>query len=161
MTRKKKTNAMRFLEAVDIPYQVIEYPKHVHDALGVADYAEIPPRNVYKTLVVEADDPGFKPMLIMIGGDRELDLKQAARSLGAKKVHMVRQVDAERLTGLQVGGISPLAVLNRGFDIYIDSRAEQLDFIVISAGKRGLNLRLDVSHLVQVTDAEFIKASTD
>ena len=164
MTRKgkqRKTLAMRVLDGAGVPYEVITFPESVHDALGVAAYAGLPPEHVYKTLVVEARNPGHKPMLIMVAADRELDLKMVAQTIGAKKAHMARQVDAERVTGLKVGGISPLALLNRGFAIYIDRRATELDDIVLSAGQRGLNLRLNVDNLIRLTGAKVIEVSRE
>jgi Cys-tRNA(Pro)/Cys-tRNA(Cys) deacylase len=66
--------------------------------------------------------------------------------------------DAEALTGLQVGGISALALLNMGFDIYIDRAAAALDRIVVSAGQRGIDLDLPVEDLVRVTGAHWVDA---
>lgn len=163
MSRKQgieKTLAMRVLEGQGVPYEVIAFPEDIHDALGVAQYAGLPTEQVYKTLVVLADDPALKPMLIMVAADRTLDLKKAARAVGAKRVRMARHDEAERLTGLQVGGISALALLKRGFAIYLDEQAILLDAIVVSAGKRGLNLRLSVDNLLRVTGATLIDASS-
>jgi Cys-tRNA(Pro)/Cys-tRNA(Cys) deacylase len=156
MARVKKTNAMRVLDAQDVPYEVITFPDSIHDAIGVADYAGLTHDHVYKTLVAEADESGHKPMLIMVGGDKELDLKKIAAAVGVKKCHMARRADAEKMTGLLAGGISPLALLNRGFDIYIDRPALDLPYIVISAGKRGLNVKLGVDDLIRVTEAQAV-----
>ncbi len=157
--RKTKTLAMRVLDGQGIPYQVIEFPESVHDALGVAEHAGLPPDHVYKTLVVEAGAPGLKPLLVMVAADRELNLKKVAQAIGVKKAAMARHADAERHTGLKVGGISPLVLLNRGFAVTIDRAATTLDFIVISAGERGLNLRLAVDDLIRVTGAQAIDAT--
>lgn len=162
MSRKKKsakTLAMRVLEGQNAPYDVIEFPPTIHDAQGVAEHAGLPPEHVYKTLVVEADERGFKPMLVMIPANRELDLKQFAQAVGAKKVHMARRADAEKMTGLQAGGISALALLNRGFSVYIDDAAQGLPEIAVSAGQRGLNLKLGVDDLVRVTGAVWVSAA--
>ncbi len=150
---------MRVLEGQGVPYEVIAFPETIHDALGVAEYAGLPAEQVYKTLVVLAEDPGFKPMLIMVAANRTLDLKKVAQAVGAKKVRMARHAEAERLTGLQVGGISALALLKRGFAIYLDEEAILLDAIVVSAGRRGLNLRLSVDALMRLTGATLIPAS--
>ncbi|MBN1430288.1 MAG: aminoacyl-tRNA deacylase [Anaerolineae bacterium] len=159
MPRIEKTLAMRVLEGQCVPYEVIVFPDTIHDAHEVAEYADLPPENVYKTLVVQADDVGFKPMLILVAADRALDLKKTAQAVGAKKVHMSRHTDAERLTGLKVGGISALALLNKGFTVYLDEWATLLDFIVVSAGQRGLNLKLGVDDLIRVTGAQVIEVS--
>ncbi len=98
-------------------------------------------------------------MLVMIAGDQELDLKQVAKAVGEKKVRMASHKEAEDLTGLQVGGISALALLNRPFDVFIDRPATELSHILVSAGKRGINLRLPVADLVRVTNARVIEAT--
>jgi Cys-tRNA(Pro)/Cys-tRNA(Cys) deacylase len=150
---------MRVLDGQGVPYEVIEFPDTIHDAAEVARWAGVPPENVYKTLVVEASEPGFKPMLILIAADATLDLKKVAEVIGAKKAHMARHADAEHMTGLKTGGISALALLNRGFAVYIDAWAELLDFIVVSAGQRGLNLRLEPQDLIRVTGARVVEVT--
>ncbi len=157
MSNKDKTLAMRVLEGQGIAYEVFGFPDTIHDAREVARHVGLPPENVYKTLVVEAPAPGFKPMLVMLASDARLDLKRLAKAAGVKKVKMARQADAERLTGLQVGGISALALLNKGFAIYLDEWATLLDFIAVSAGQRGINLRLSVDDLLAVTGAQIIE----
>jgi Cys-tRNA(Pro)/Cys-tRNA(Cys) deacylase len=159
MSRIDKTLAMRILEGQNVPYEVVAFPDTIHDALEVAEHAGLPPENVYKTLVVQADEPGFKPMLILLAADRSLNLKMAAQAVGARKVHMARHADAEHLTGLKVGGISALALLNKGFSVYLDEWATLLDFIVVSAGQRGLNLKLSVDDLIRVTAAQVVEVS--
>ncbi len=164
MAKKDKTDktlAMRVLEGQGVPFKVIEFPDTIHDAVEVARYAGVAPENVYKTLVVEAAEPGFKPMLMMIASDKTLDLKKAAKAIGAKKAHMARHADAERMTGLKTGGISALALLNKGFAIYIDAWAELLDFILVSAGQRGINLRLSPHDLIRVTGAQPVELTED
>ena len=98
------------------------------------------------------------PIGSMIAGDRELNLKRLAAAIGEKKLWMASQRDAERLTGLKVGGISPLALLNRGFDIYADRAAAEQSHVYISAGQRGVNLRVAVEDLLQVTGARLVEA---
>jgi Cys-tRNA(Pro)/Cys-tRNA(Cys) deacylase len=161
MTKTDKTLAMRVLEGQGIAYEPIEFPDMVHDAVEVAQIAGVPPENLYKTLVVEADEPGFKPMLIMIAANATLDLKKVAKLIGAKKAYMAKHADAERMTGLKTGGISALALLNKGFEIYIDEWAEVLDFILVSAGQRGINLRLLPQELIRVTGAQVADVSAE
>ncbi|HLV44504.1 MAG TPA: aminoacyl-tRNA deacylase [Aggregatilineales bacterium] len=155
----KKTLAMRVLEGQRVPYEVIEFSSEIHDAAGVAQVAGVPPDHVYKTLVARVDEPGFKPMLVMIAADATLDLKKLAEAVGAKKARMAAHTEAEKLTGLQTGGISALALLNRGFDVYIDEAAPALPFIIVSAGQRGLNLRLEPAALIEVTGAQIADVS--
>jgi Cys-tRNA(Pro)/Cys-tRNA(Cys) deacylase len=73
--------------------------------------------------------------------------------LGDKKVHLPTEREAEAMTGLQAGGISPLALLNRGFDVLIDDSARELEHFHISGGRRELNIRIAVSDLIRVTRA--------
>jgi len=154
---QEKTNAMRALEARKIPYEVFTFPPEVHSATGVAEAVGLPYEHVYKTLVALRAEG--KPMLIIIAGHQELDLKRVAKSVGEKKVRMASYKEAEDLTGLQVGGISALALLNRPFDVFIDRPATGLSHILVSAGKRGINLRLPVADLIRVTNARVIEAT--
>lgn len=154
---QEKTNAMRALEARKIPYDVFTFSPDVHSATGVAEAVGLPYNQVYKTLVVLRTEG--KPLLIMIAGHQELDLKLVAKAIGEKKVRMASHKEAEDLTGLQVGGISALALLDRPFDVFIDRPAAALSHILVSAGKRGINLRLPVTELIQVTRARVIEAT--
>ena len=157
--KQEKTLAMRVLEGHSISYRVIEYPPSVTDAESIAEFAGLSPGEVYKTLVAEVDEPGHKPLLVMIASNKELNLKYLAREIGVKKVHMARKVDAEKLTGLQTGGISALALLNKGFSIYIDLPAIELENVAVSAGKRGLNLYFPTSALLEITAAGVIEVT--
>jgi Cys-tRNA(Pro)/Cys-tRNA(Cys) deacylase len=163
-----KTLAMHVLDGQHVPYSVIEFPSTIHDARGVAEHARLSPDVVYKTLVVQVIDPAtqaplrsHKPLLILIAATRSLDPKRVAVALGVKRVGMARQAEAERLTGLKVGGISALALLHRGFDIYVDEPAMLLDEFVVSAGQRGLNLTLPVQAFFQVTGARWLDAGRE
>jgi Cys-tRNA(Pro)/Cys-tRNA(Cys) deacylase len=155
---KVKTNAMRALDARGIPYAVFTYPESVHSAVEAAELLGVPPGQVFKTLVVLAD-PGGRQLLVVTPGDRELDLRLVARGVGAKAAHMALQRDAERLTGLKVGGISPLALLHKRFEVYLDAPGAALDELYINGGQRGVNLRLRVADLLAVTGAKVIAAT--
>jgi Cys-tRNA(Pro)/Cys-tRNA(Cys) deacylase len=146
MAKKKKPdqklNAMRVLEVHGVSYQVFTFPPHCHSASAVAEQAGVPPEQVYKTLVVQRERG--KPLLVVIA---------------EKRLRMAPQREAEQLTGLLVGGISPLALLNRGFDIFLDQKAREQDRIYISAGKRGVNLIVAVDDLLRVTSARLVAAT--
>jgi Cys-tRNA(Pro)/Cys-tRNA(Cys) deacylase len=154
---KEKTNAMRALDARKIPYEVFDFSPDIHSAVGVAEEVGLPPDQVYKTLVVLR--PQGKAMLVMIAGNQELDLKQVSREVGEKQVRMASHKEAEDLTGLQVGGISALALLNRPFEVFIDHPATELSHILVSAGKRGINLRVSVADLMYISQARVITAT--
>ena len=81
------------------------------------------------------------------------DLKLLAAFLGEKKMSLPTEREAEGLTGLQAGGISPLALINKGFQVILDQSAGQFDEIHISGGQRGLNIRLPLKALVDLTRA--------
>jgi Cys-tRNA(Pro)/Cys-tRNA(Cys) deacylase len=159
MTAPKKSNLIRLLEARHIPYQAYTYAMDIRSAEDVAQVSGVPAYEVYKTLVVLP--PRGKPLLLVIPGPCALDLKRLAQALGEKKLHMATQREAEELTGLQVGGISALALLDRGFQVYVDQLAQTLTTFVVSAGQRGMNLRLRVDDFMGVTNARFIDASID
>ena len=150
-----KNSAMRMLEARGAPYETYTFPPETHSAEGVAQVVGVPASQVYKTLVVMRKQG--KPLLVMIAGDRELDLKRLAEAAGEKKLRMASYKEAESLTGLEVGGISALALLNRGFDVYIDRAATKLKRVLVSAGRRGINLGIAVEDLIRVTKAKVIE----
>ena len=154
----KKLNSMRLLEAYGVPYEAIRFPDTIHSASGVADHFGLPASQVYKTLVVLRLEG--KPLLVMIAGDREIQLRQLARALGIKRLRMATQKEAESLTTLKVGGISALALQHRGFQVYIDQAAAEIETLLVSAGQRGVNVRLRVADLVRVTGATFVAATT-
>lgn len=153
----EKTLAMRLLEGKQVEYEAVTYPDTVGDAEVVAKELGVPAGQLFKTLVVIR--PFAKPMLVMVPADQQLALKRLAKAVGAKKLKMATHRQAEELTGLQVGGISPLALLNQGFSIYLDESARTHGHIYISAGQRGINLKVGVEDLVKVTAARFVEAT--
>lgn len=153
----QKTMAMKLLEGKRVPYEAFPYSAEVRDAEEVAALVGAPPEQVYKTLVVLGDSTEkMRPMLVMLPANRQLDLKKLAKRVGAKKLRMAAHKEAEELTRLQVGGISPLALVNRGFVVYLDETAREQEQIYISAGQKGLQLRLAVQDLVKVVNARFV-----
>ena len=149
-------NSIRLLTQRKITHTVYEFPDTLHNAEEVAAFVDIPADRVYKTLVVQRSKPKAKPLLIMIASNQQLDLKKVAKGVSEKKVQMALHDTAEKMTGLKVGGISALMLLNKGFDIYIDEAAKRHEHILISAGQRGVNVELAVTDLTKVTKARFI-----
>lgn len=154
----KKLNSMRLLDTHGVRYEVLSFPDTIHSAIDVAAYCGLPPAHVYKTLVVVLSQG--QPALVLVAGDRELQLKRLARALGEKKLRMATQQEAEEWTGLKVGGISALALSHRGFPVYIDRAAAALEELLISAGQRGMDVRLTVADFVRVTGATFVEVTT-
>jgi Cys-tRNA(Pro)/Cys-tRNA(Cys) deacylase len=95
-------------------------------------------------------------MLVIVPGPDTLDLRALGKAVNAKKVKMAAHADAEKMTGLQTGGISPLALINKGFDVYLDDQANQYEQIAVSAGQRGANILLGVKELVRLTKARLV-----
>lgn len=157
----EKTQAMRALEGKRIPYEALTYPDDMRDAEEIAIMLDLPPEQVFKTLVVLPPESGKKPMLVMLPADRQLDLKKLAAATGAKKLKMATHREAEELTGLQVGGISAVGLLNKGFAVLIDQSAQAQSRVCISADKRGLQLRLAVADLIKLTNARFVTVAED
>ncbi|HEX2912120.1 MAG TPA: aminoacyl-tRNA deacylase [Chloroflexia bacterium] len=149
-----KTNAMRVLDARKVSYQAFTYSSEIHSADGAAEALGVSPHMVYKTLVVLPESGQGRPLLVMVPGDRELDLKTLGSSVGEKKLRMASKKEAESLTGLLVGGISALALLQKNFRIYIAEQATELEQIYVNGGQRGLNLRLAPADLLKVTGAQ-------
>lgn len=150
-----KTNAMRALDSHRIPYQAHFYSAEFHSADEVARIIGADPAHVFKTLVVLPESGKSRPLLVMVPASAELDLKLLGQQpeVGEKRLRMATQREAESLTGLLVGGISPLALLQKGFRIFIDSKALDLDTLYVSGGQRGVNLSLKVADLLKVTGA--------
>jgi len=153
----KKLNSMRFLESQGVAYEVCNFPETIHAADEVAHTLGFAASQVYKTLVVML--PTDKPVLVLVSGERTIHRKQLALALGTRRLRMATHREAEACTGLKVGGISALALTHRRFPVYIDRPAAALDKILVSAGQRGIDLRLAVADLVRVLGAAFVDAT--
>jgi Cys-tRNA(Pro)/Cys-tRNA(Cys) deacylase len=146
-------NVTRLLDSKRISYTAFELPVEKLGAEETARLLGVPPDSVYKTIVIVR--PKGKPILAVIPGPHRVDLKLLASTLGEKKVSLPTEREAEELTGLQAGGISPLALVNKGFQVVISIEAQNLQELHISGGQRGLNISLPVKSLVELTRARF------
>jgi len=153
-----KNNVTRLLDARKIEYEAFELPAEKRPAEESAALLGVPPDIVYKTIVVVREKKG-KPILCLVPATAEVDLKKLAAALNEKKLRLPTQREAEAITGLQAGGISPLALLNKGFQVCLDRSAERHDRIHISGGQRELNIRLAVNDLVALTNASWVEAA--
>ncbi len=152
--RAQKTLAMRVLDGHGIPYTPVYY--EVVDHLSAAEVAAaigLPAEQTFKTLVVLSDRPGSRPILALVPGDSQLNLKNLAHASGEKKVQMAPHKEAERLTGLEKGGISPLALMDKNWAVFMDETAILFDHIEISAGKVGAGVIVPVEPLVTLLGA--------
>ncbi len=155
----KKLNSMRILEQHNIPYEALTYPTDIKDAEEVAEVLGVPPHLVFKTLVVEPVKGG-KPFLAVVPAERQLDLKQLAAAAGEKKVQMAAHKDAESYTGLQVGGISAIALTHKNMPVYLDQSAADFEHIMMSAGQRGTQLRVPTGGFIRLVGARLAEIST-
>lgn len=145
-------NVTRFLDSRKVKYAAHELPVEKLGAVEAAQLLNLPMEQVFKTIVTKREKG--KPVLVVIPGPHVVDLKLLASFLGEKKMHLPTEREAEQLTGLQAGGISPLALINKGFQVVIDSAANAFDEIYISGGQRGLNIQLGVSDLAKLVNAK-------
>ena len=145
-------NVTRFLDARKVKYTAREVPAEKLGAVEVAQLMGAPVGQVFKTIVTKREKG--KPVLAVIPAPHVVDLKMLAAFLGEKKMYLPSEREAEQLTGLQAGGISPLALINKGFHVVIDATAQSFDEIYISGGQRGLDIQLGVADLVKLVNAK-------
>jgi len=146
-------NVTRFLDARKVKYAAHELPAEKLGAVQAAQYMGVSFEQVFKTIVIAREKK--KPVLAVVPGSRVVDLKLLAAFLGEKKVSLPTEREAEQLTGLQAGGISPLALIHKGFQVVIDSSAQNFDQIYVSGGQRGLDIQLRADDLAKLVNAKF------
>jgi Cys-tRNA(Pro)/Cys-tRNA(Cys) deacylase len=149
-------NITRMLDAKRIRYTAHDLPEEKVGAAEAAAIIGVPPDIVYKTIVA-VRPKGGKPVLALVPGNAELDLKALAKALGEKKISLASHVEAEKLTGLQTGGISPLALINKGFQVVADQTFTTHKQVVISGGQRGINIQLAPGDMVELVNARVAK----
>lgn len=144
-----KTNAARLLDKEGVEYKLIPYEVDESDlsAVHVAHQLKEPVEQLFKTLVLKGDKSGY--FVCIIPGDKELNLKIAARVSGNKSCDMIPMKDLVNVTGYIRGACSPIG-MKKVYPSYIDESALNFDFIYISAGKRGLQIQIDPNELIQV-----------
>ncbi|ROT05880.1 Cys-tRNA(Pro) deacylase [Muribaculaceae bacterium Isolate-037 (Harlan)] len=155
----EKTNAARILDRLKIKYELVEYTvdpdnlaaDHVAEELG--EHIE----QVYKTLVLRGDKTGI--IVCVVAGNREVDLKKAAKASGNKKVEMIAMKELLPLTGYIRGGCTAIG-MKKHYPTYISEEAQHFPFIYVSAGKRGLQLKLSPLDLAKAAQASFAEVAT-
>jgi len=147
----KKTNAARFLDNLKIDYKLVEYEIDESDlsAETVARKVNLPPGQVFKTLVARGDKTGV--LMACIPGNSELDLKSMAAVSGDKKVEMVHVKEIQQITGYIRGGVSPVGA-KRHYPVFLDESAVTFPFISISAGVRGSQIFVSPGDLIEALD---------
>ncbi len=149
----EKTNVGRLLDTAKIQYIERSYDDGIVDGKGVASALNEDPECVFKTLVTQNQKKEHFVFCVPVTG--ELDLKKAAKAVGAKSIEMIPQKELLPLTGYVHGGCSPVG-LKKTFPVVIDETAQLFDFIFVSGGKRGFQVGLSPLSLSSYLDAKFV-----
>ncbi|OLO42171.1 aminoacyl-tRNA deacylase [Alkalihalophilus pseudofirmus] len=149
-----KTNAMRILDANQIEYLMMSYSSEDGKIDGVSVAQKIGRESdiVYKTLVAQTSSKEYYVFLVPV--DAQLDLRKAAKAVKEKKIEMIPVKDIQKLTGYIRGGCSPIG-MKKLFPTFIDESSTSLGTIVVSGGKIGAQIELQLDDLVSVTKAHF------
>jgi Cys-tRNA(Pro)/Cys-tRNA(Cys) deacylase len=149
---KLRTHAIRTLDELGIPYQVV---MHVHKAKNVEEAAAergVPIRQVVKTLLVRR--PDNRHVLVLVRGDQRLSLKKLARVVGVKTLEMAPEADVPRITGYQIGAVAPLGLRRADVPLYVDHSILEEQQVSISAGRHDAGLELASEDLVRAVGGQ-------
>ncbi len=160
MDKIAKTNAARLLDRAKISYSLIPYRVDENDLAAGHVAAELGEdiNRVFKTLVLHGDRTGY--FVCVIPGNREVDLKKAAKAAGSKKAEMIPMKELLPLTGYIRGGCSPIG-MKKPFPTFYHTTAQDFDRIFVSAGQRGLQLAVDPNELITYTNGTVADIATD
>ena len=155
-----KTNAMRVLDQQKLPYQCNEYETKDGkiDGVSVAEKVGKLPDEVFKTLVTRS--PGRDYYIFVVPVNRELNLKKCAKACGEKSVEMIPVKEITKVTGYVRGGCSPIG-MKKHFPTYIHETCTAFPYIYISAGIRGLQIKIAADDLIKETKAEICSLFTE
>jgi len=145
----KKTNAMRILDSKKIAYSVKEYEVNEDDlgAVAVAAKTGVDIDRIYKTLVLNGDKSGY--IVACVPGAAELNLKALAKLSGNKRVEMIPMKDLEKITGYIRGGCSPVG-MKKSLPTFLDTDADTYEKIVVSGGRRGVQIEVAPEDLIKI-----------
>ena len=151
--KENKTNAMRILEKLNIPFEHYTYEcNEFTDGKQIADSLGFPYEKVFKTLVTIGNSKEYFVFVIPIS--QGLDMKKAAKSVGEKSVEMIHVKDINNVTGYIRGGCTAIG-MKKQFVTRIDASAKGQDKIIVSGGKIGLEIELSPEDLRRAANAEF------
>ncbi len=151
--KENKSNAMRILEGMKIPFETQTYEcEEFIDGIHVADLLGLPYEKMYKTLVTQGASKNYYVFVIPIAC--ELDLKAAARSVGEKNVEMIPVKDILAITGYVRGGCTAVG-MKKQFVTRLDASAQAFEKIYVSGGRIGLQLCLSPEDLRVAAKAEY------
>ncbi len=152
MAKEKKTNAARILDREGVVYELITYPVDPDNLAADHVAAELgqPIEQVYKTLVLHGDKTGY--FVCVLAGNHEVDLKKAARVSGNKRAEMIPMKDLLPVTGYIRGGCTALGMKKR-FPVFVSAEMTEFPFIYVSAGQRGMQIKINPADYIRVTGA--------
>ena len=151
--KEVKTNAMRILESLKIPYTHHTYEcEEFVDGLQIADKLSLPYEQVYKTLVTVGSSKNYFVFVIPIA--EELDMKKAAKSVGEKSVEMIHVKDINAITGYIRGGCTAIG-MKKQYVTRVDESARELEKMIVSGGRIGSQIELAPADLCRAARAEF------
>lgn len=147
----KKTNAIRLLEKANVHFEAIEYQFNETDltATSVANKLNQNINQVFKTLVLRGDKTGI--LVCVIPGNEELNLNSTAKASGNKKVEMILMKELLPLTGYIRGGCTAIG-MKKPYPNYIHSSCLNHEYIFISAGQRGMQIKISPHTLIEFAD---------
>ena len=159
-TMAEKTNVARLLDQAHIPYQLVPYTVHEDDlgAETVARELGEDIHQVFKTIVLTGDK--VKHRVCVVPGHLEVHLKHAAKASGNKKCEPLPLKLLLPTTGYIRGGCSPIG-MKKALPTYIDTSAQAFPYIYVSAGRRGLQLRISPQDLAKMARATFADIATE
>lgn len=156
MSKEKvvKTNAMRILDSKKINYEMVTYESKDGkiDGISVAHKIGIDDANVFKTLIAQGTSKELYVFVVPVA--EELNLKEAAVITGEKKIEMIHVNDIMKHTGYIRGGCSPIGQ-KREYKTFIHESAKELEFIIVSAGKIGYQIKIKPNDLISVVSGKF------
>jgi Cys-tRNA(Pro)/Cys-tRNA(Cys) deacylase len=147
-----KTNAARYLDSLNISYELRDYAFDTEDfsAIIVAEKIGLPPEQVFKTLLCVTSDK--EHVFAVVPGNAELDFKKLAHAVGARKAEMVSLKDIQPLTGYIRGGVTVFGA-KKNFPVYVDETVELFDTVSVSAGIKGTQIVLSPADYIRASQA--------
>jgi Cys-tRNA(Pro) deacylase len=152
---KIKTHAVRALDDMGIPYEVLEQSHRARNVEGAAAERGVPVRQVVKTLLVRRPDK--RHAIVLVRGDQRLSLKKLARLVEVKTLEMAPEADVPRITGYQIGAVAPLGLRRSDVPIYVDHHILEEPRVSISAGRHDTGLELSSEDLISAVSGRVVE----
>ena len=148
----EKTNVSRLLDVENINYEMKEYDKNIVDGLSVAKTLNENDEQVFKTLVTISNNKEYFVFVVPV--NKTLDLKKASKATNSKSIEMIPQKQLLPLTGYIHGGCSPIG-MKKKFETIIDETAQIFDYIYVSAGKIGYQIKINPNDLIRFINGKY------